>query len=325
VRIAGGYVEAPLDEVIVRELEHVTGVDAVVGEHSIDWHYAEGPIAVHAVDARFFLDPRFERWRLVGPVVPDVWRLLGAGDVVIVSTNLSHNLGLTTGDSFALETPSGPLALHIGGMVDDFLSPRGTVLMSRELYQRYWHDSQITHALVRIVPGSQLADVRAAISARVGTRFSLRVLSVGELIDWFAAQVRRAFAAVFALAGMVLIVVGFGVADTVSAGVLERRRELAAMGALGARRGRLSRMILVEASLIGLSGLLLALAVGLALGVLWVKMTFPDLVGWTLELHVPGFSLVIVGAAAVGVCLVAALLPAYRSARPELGAALRYQ
>ena len=66
VRIAAGYVEAPLDEGVLRELEEVPGVALVVGEHSSDWHYADGPIAINAVDRRFFLDPRFERWPLVG-------------------------------------------------------------------------------------------------------------------------------------------------------------------------------------------------------------------------------------------------------------------
>jgi len=325
VRLSSGYVEAPLDDGLVRELEQVPGVAVVVGEHSSDWHYAGGPIAINALDARFFLDPRFERWPLVGAAAPDVWRLMAAGDVAIVSTNLSHNLGVALGDVLDLETPGGPLRLRIGGMVDDFLSPRGTVLMSRELYERHWHDTQITHALVRIAPGAAIGAVRAAIAARAGARFGLRVLSVGELIDWFAAQVRRAFAAVFALAGMVLLVVGFGIADTIAAGVLERQREIAAMGALGARRGRLGRMVLVEASLIGACGLVLALTVGLALGVLWVKMTFPDLVGWTLELHVPGLFFAVVSLTAIAVCLVAALLPAYRSARIEIGPALRYE
>src|SRR5438876_1055029 len=176
VRIAGGYVEAPLDEGVLRELEQVPGVAVVVGEHSSDWHYAGGPIAIHAVDARFFLDSRFERWPLDGPAVPDVWRLMAAGDVAIVSTNLSHNLGIALGDVLDLDTPSGPLRLRVGGMVDDFLSPRGTVLMSRELYERQWHDTQITHALVRLAPGAEVSAARAAIAARAGARCGLRVL-----------------------------------------------------------------------------------------------------------------------------------------------------
>jgi len=92
VRIAGGYVERRWTKG-ARELEQVPGVAVVLGEHSSDWHYAGGPIAIHAVDARFFLDSRFERWPLVGPAVPDVWRLMAAGEVAIVSTNLSHTSG----------------------------------------------------------------------------------------------------------------------------------------------------------------------------------------------------------------------------------------
>jgi putative ABC transport system permease protein len=325
VRIAAGYVEAPLDEAVLGELSTVPGVAAVVGEHSIDWHYADGPIAINALDARFFVDPRFERWPLVGPVLPDVWRAMADGEMAIVSTNLSRNLGIAPGDVLELDTPGGPLRLRVGGMVDDFLSPRGTVLMSRELYQRHWHDTKITHALVRTEPGANVDAVRAAIAGRAGTRLSLRILSVGELVDWFAAQVRRAFAAVYALGAMVLLVVGFGVADTIAAGVLERRREMAAMGALGARRWRLGRMVLVEACLVGACGIVVALGAGLALGILWVELTFPDLVGWTIELHVPGGYFLVVSLVAIAVCLVAALVPAYRSARMELATALRYE
>ena len=124
---------------------------------------------------------------------------------------------------------------------------------------------------------------------------------------------------------MVLLVVALGVADTVAAGVVERRRELAAMGAFGVRRAGLARMILVEASLLGLCGVALALTTGLALGVVWVKATFPDLVGWVLELHVPALYFVLTAALAVAVCLVAAVSPAYRCMRVQLAEALRYE
>src|SRR5437867_1744926 len=93
VRISGGYVEAPLDESVIREIEQTPGVALVVGEHSIDWHYADGPIAINAVDARFFLDPRFEGWTRVGSAVPDVWRSLAAGEAALVASDLSQRVG----------------------------------------------------------------------------------------------------------------------------------------------------------------------------------------------------------------------------------------
>jgi putative ABC transport system permease protein len=210
-------------------------------------------------------------------------------------------------------------------MVHDFLSPRGTVLMSRQLYARQWNDDKITHVLIRTSADADVASVRTAIAKAFGSRYGLRILSTGELIGWFAAQVRQAFAGVYILAVMVMLVVGFGIADTVATGVLERQRELGAMAALGVRRSRLGRMILIEASLIGIAGMGLALATGFTLGLVWVNMTFPDLVGWILELHVPGRLLAGVTLLAIGVCVFAGAVPAIRSARVAPGPALRYE
>jgi putative ABC transport system permease protein len=238
---------------------------------------------------------------------------------------MRHNLGVGVGDRIVLHTPRGLLTSRVGGVVHDFLSPRGTVLMARELYQRHWHDDAITHALVRLAPGADVAAVRAEIARRLGARYSLRVLTVGELVEWFAGQARRAFSAIYALGVMVLVVVGLGVADTIAAGVLERRRELATMAALGLRRTSITRLVLAEAALLGVGGVVVALPVGLLLGLLWVRVTFPDLVGWVLELHVPGLYLAVTAALAVAVCVVAATLPAYASRRMPVSEALRFE
>lgn len=57
---------------------------------------------------------------------------------MIVSENFVRNLGKQVGDVLTLETPSGPLAIRIAGVTRDFLSPRGTIEMSRDLYRRLW-------------------------------------------------------------------------------------------------------------------------------------------------------------------------------------------
>ena len=323
--VGSGYVEAPVDETLVDELAGIPGVAAVVGEQVSDWQYADGPIAINAFDARFFADPLFERWPLVGSELPRLWESVGRGELVIVSSNFAHNLGVEVGDLLQLETPSGPLAVRVGGVTHDFLSPRGSILMSRELYRQYWRDTRVTHALIRVAPGTDLPKLRSAIAEHAGARYSLRILSVRELVDWFAAQARRAFSAIYALGSMVLLVVAIGVADTVAAGVLERRPELAAMSAFGVRRPKIGRMILAEALLLALGGVALALLGGLALGVLWVKITFPDLVGWVLELHIPTAYCLLTALLAVAVCLAAAILPAYQSMRSEPAEALRYE
>jgi len=84
-------------------------------------------------------------------------------------------------------------------------------------------------------------------------------------------------------------------------------------------------MVLVEAALLGVLGLLLASAIGFTLGIYWVQVVFPHMLGWVLELHIPWRQLLIVGSGSMAVCMLAALVPASRAARLEPVRALRYE
>jgi putative ABC transport system permease protein len=91
--------------------------------------------------------------------------------------------------------------------------------------------------------------------------------------------VRRAFSALHILAALVLVVVLVGIGDALAAGVLERTREIGTVRAIGARRRDVSLAILLEGLGLGVVGLALAIVTGLSLGVVWVRWTFPALLG----------------------------------------------
>lgn len=318
-----GFVEAPVSEHLLDELRGVAGVEAVIGEQSTDGVYDGGPIALDAFDPRYFTDPRFGRWLLSASSRPDALEVVARGEAVIVSENFVHNLGLGPGDTLTLPTPSGAVRLPIAGVVVDFLSPRGTVNLSRELYARLWRDDRIVRALVIVGAGTDASEVGRRITASLGPRRRLRVLTIPALMAWFAEQVGRAFAALYALAGLVLVIVVAGVGDALAAGVVERTRELGTARALGASRVTLTRLVLTEALLVASVGLALAWSVGLALGALWVSSVFPALVGWTLRLDVPLAALLAIGAGALATCALAAWTPARSAARIEPARALR--
>jgi putative ABC transport system permease protein len=321
--IGAGYLEAPVDESLVSELTAIPGVRAAAGERAIDWALAGNMIAINAFDPAYFNDPAFGEWPLVGRHLPDAADAVARGEAVLVSENFVRHLKMGVGDVVTLETPTGPLQLRIAGVTRDFLSPRGTIEMSRETYRTHWRDPHLLRALVRIAPGEDQDRVKQAIAASLGRRYSLKIISIRDLIDWFVEQVHRAFAAFHVLGLLVLVLVMVGVGDALAAGTLERTRDFGVIRAVGIRRRLLARTVLTEALVLGLLGFALALALGSTLGLLWVTETFPALLGWTLVLDVPGARIAGVAVAILVACLLSGYVPAARAARLNPVVALR--
>jgi putative ABC transport system permease protein len=325
VHIESGFLETPVDELLMTELHDIAGVVSVTGNRVVDWHYAGGPIAIDAFDPVYFTDVTFGQWPLFGARIPGVWEAVARGEAAVVTNNFVAKLGAKVGEALTLDTPAGPLALLVGGVSADFTSPRGSIIMSRDLYKRYWNDARVTRTFVRTAPGTDIATVRATIAGAMGRRYGLRILSSAELIDYFASQVRLAFAGVYILAGLVLFVAVVGISDTLAAGVIERTREIGAIRVVGVQRRYVHRMVLIEGMVLGVLGLVLAGAAGIALGTLWVAATFPYLFGWVLSLHLPYGHAIRLAVVTLVAALAAGHLPARRAAGLEPAVALRYE
>jgi putative ABC transport system permease protein len=143
------------------------------------------------------------------------------------------------------------------------------------------------------------------------------------MLDYFASQVRTAFSSAYVLAGMLLVVVLMGMADTLAAGVTERARTFGAIRAVGVDASFLRRIVTTEALVLGLLGIVLALAGGFGMALLWITWTFPYLFGWILRPHLPYAVTLAVIAVTLVVCALAAVIPAARAVRIDPVLALR--
>jgi putative ABC transport system permease protein len=143
-------------------------------------------------------------------------------------------------------------------------------------------------------------------------------------------QVFIVFDALLAIFGsLALTVASLGIVNTLAMAILERRREIGVLKALGAADSDVRRLFFVEAGVMGLFGGILGVAFGWAIGraltfatnVYLNKQGLPSINLSSVHLWVAGAAVLI----SVCVSLVAGIYPASRAAKLNPVEALRYE
>ncbi len=126
------------------------------------------------------------------------------------------------------------------------------------------------------------------------------------------------------IAGISLLVGGVGVMNTMYTAVLERTREIGVMKALGARRGQILSIFLIESGLMGLVGGIVGVLFGLGLS----SVAAAVIRGYfNVEIHAVASPILIVSTLAFSFFLgaFAGWMPARRAAKLPVVDALRYE
>jgi len=163
-----------------------------------------------------------------------------------------------------------------------------------------------------------------------------QVMTWAELTPGLSGHMQQDKATMRFISVMILVIVVLGVASAQLAAVLDRRRELAVLAALGVGARRLVAIMFAEAMILGVLGAIVGLAFALPVVAYFehVGLDFRSLMGsgWTFEGVV--FEPIIypqlgpwvvpyVAAVAIGATLVAFLYPAWVCARTDPAVALR--
>jgi putative ABC transport system permease protein len=243
----------------------------------------------------------------------------------IVSENFTALHGVDRGDTVTLISPRGPVTFQVIGKLPDYTWNLGTLLINRADYLKSWDDPAVDVFDVYLRPGQDVNAVQETILRKLGPAHGLFALTRGELTERIDSVIERLYGIAYAQQVVVMLVAALGVVMALLISVLQRRRELGLLRAIGASRGQVVRSVLAEAALMGALGTAIGLLMGV--GLLWyvLKILILEESGFLFPLYVPwGEGLVIAGAA-LGIATLAGLWPALSTVRQRIPEAIAYE
>jgi putative ABC transport system permease protein len=318
---SAGWIAAPIAERIVQDIAAVPGVASVAAGHVKTIEHLGVPVLLYGYDDVCFSDARVCNWDLRSGSLPGALDAVASGTGTIVSPSFATSFGAKVGDHVSLRSPIGEHRFVVVGITKTM--PDTALVVRRDQLRAGWADEHVTWTYVKTDDNEDAKAISRALARLVGQQYRVQVQAVRSLIDDLADQVHEAFGVVYLMEVITLILVLVAVGDLLTTAVLERTKELGTMRAIGLTRRRLFAMVVEEGAAVGLLGLVLASATGIVLGLLWVGIQFPAILGWSFDLHVNPSLFASVGAATILLCVAGSLLPAFRASRVPVGVALR--
>jgi putative ABC transport system permease protein len=318
---SAGY-QLPMDDHVGQQLARLEGVEAVLPVRFHPFHFRHKLVLMLALDTRAFhgtdgkrsLARRLEQY----PRLRD-------GGTALVSENFAAQFGVKPGDRLTVPGGTGPLELEVLGTVVDYTWNRGTVLVDRDWYARTFDDSLVDVYDVYLRPGSNVEAVKQVIAGRWGKSEALYAETRPAVQEAVTVGVRRVYNLASAQQFVVGVVALLGVISALFISVLQRRRELGLLRAVGASRGQVLGTVLAEAVLMGVIGAAIGLVVGLVLEWYEVHVMLLDEAGLVFPMRFAWSATGLVCGLSVLLATLFGLWPAWRATRLRITEAIAYE
>ncbi|WP_327109885.1 FtsX-like permease family protein [Nocardia sp. NBC_01730] len=196
----------------------------------------------------------------------------------------------------------------------------GPMVVSKSLFEELVPLNFRTNYLVLIKakPGANLTEMRTDLEKATEQYVVVQVQDREEFKGAQGRQINTLLAILYGLLALAVVIAILGIVNTLALSVVERRREIGMLRAVGMQRAQVRRTIYLESMLIAVFGAVVGMALGLGLGVGFLR-TLRDLGLDQIAIPWTQLVLVLISSAVVGV--LAALWPAVRAARtPPLAA-----
>ncbi|MEJ7928632.1 FtsX-like permease family protein [Ramlibacter sp. AN1015] len=177
----------------------------------------------------------------------------------VLGRELAEDLGLQVGDRVAVQTTQGSELLRVTALVD---------LGVRDLNRRTLIVGLRTAQNLLGLPGGAtgidlaVGDVWAAqrFAQDLRRRYALRIESWQESNAQLVSALNAQSVSTLLIRAVVLVVVVLGIASVLVVSVVQKRREIGILRAMGATRGQVLRLFLLQGAVVGAAGSIAGLA-----------------------------------------------------------------
>ncbi len=186
----------------------------------------------------------------------------GAVPVIADANSLSYVLHLKLGEDFVLEREGAPVRLRVVGALADSIF-QSELLMAEANFKRLFPEQEGARMFLLDVPTAEKAEAVAGTLEERLADFGFDVTRTSERLANFH-RVENTFLSTFqTLGGLGLALGTLGLAAVLLRNVLERRRELALLRAVGYGKSHFALMVVAENALLLFCGLLTGTACAL--------------------------------------------------------------
>ena len=309
---------------LIEDITGVPGVADVQAVRSLRINVGGTPVLLIAIELESF-ERRVGR-TTVAEDPRGMYALGRAGEGIIVSDNFARLQRMSLGDRVDLATPAGLLRLPIVGIIMDWSDQQGSIVIDRSVWNKYWRDDTVNVFRVYVDKGIDPMTVRQGILNRVGAdQPRLLVLTNADVRSWILQLTNQWLQLTYSQVLIAVLVAVLGIVNTLTVSIIDRKRELGVLRAVGGLRRQIRQTIWMEAVAIGVVGLTLGLLFGAANLYFLLQITGRDLSGMYLPYRFPTGIALILLPTILGAAFFSALWPAESALRTSLVEALEYE
>ena len=256
---------------------------------------------------------------------PAVRDALLAGEGVVVSRQFDVSVGATVGEPLRLITPTGvhePIVLDVAPITG---FPGGSLYLSTSLFEEWYERDGFSFLGIRLVSGADVASAQGDISAMVeDPALPIHLISGDEQADASEQVVLDSMSLVLGVTWLLLAGAALVTLNTFVLLVLQRRRELGVLRAIGASPGHVRTMVIAEVAGTVAGGAIAGLPFGALLSYL-TGFVVGGALGFDVPFRVQPAVAVLSVLAAVAVAVAGSIVPARRAARVPVVEAIGYE